>query len=86
MKKQKLNSLALNKTSISNLHSGSIVGGGPTQVRTVTCIPSSPALCKTFSERKQCGIRATEAYTCTQDSIAMSNCGLTQCESAGACA
>jgi len=85
MKKQKLNSLVLNKKSISNLDNSSIIAGGPTAVRTVTCIPSSPALCGGLTARG-CGVLATEARNCTVDSLVLSNCLLTQCQSAGACA
>ena len=83
MKKQKLNSLTLNKTSISNLHRSQITGGNLTYEQGGTCGID----CNLLTERKRCGApNATEAYNCTVDSIAMSNCALPQCQSATACA
>jgi hypothetical protein len=88
MKKQKLNSLALNKTSISNLHLQTILGGDDYLTVSYggaghTCNKD----CNLLSQRKGCGApNATEAQNCTVDSVAMSNCALTQCQSATACA
>ncbi|WP_298511584.1 hypothetical protein [uncultured Kordia sp.] len=89
MKKQKLNNLALNKTSISNLQRSMISGGGTDDYLTITREDDHTCNkdCNLLSQRGRCGVpNATEAYNCTVDSVAMSNCALTQCQSATACA
>jgi len=86
MKKQKLNSLTLNKTSISNLHLNNILGGDWLTI-TIDEGHTCNKDCNLLSQRGRCGTpNATEALNCTVDSVAMSNCALPQCQSATACA
>ncbi|MEM6722022.1 MAG: hypothetical protein AAF611_22025 [Bacteroidota bacterium] len=87
MKKQKLNNLRLDKTSISNLHVHNIFGGDDFLTMTYDNQNTCDKDCNLLTKRKRCGAQnATEAYTCTVDSIYLSNCALPDCISATACA